>query len=309
MLFSLVKGVASLITAIFPLFSGISCGVFSVNECLSCYEDFDEYTALYFRGYAVFGIIYSIIAIFLSGHDEYYDGFIIAMAFFLLGFMICVLGAAATTNVADSEGKVYFFFTISIIPLIIKLPHTAYYTVNNILNDSFDSDRYSFIKASLIVELLLLLFWSLIHALMAVIKEIMHSDRNFVKNMPLTVWALEYTDIVSHIIVCCLYASSIDNGWENEKMAAYFAFFVINLYLFVLGLPFAMTDKSMMRNHVMIVDIVTDVPMFLITVIGRTYYHATYIGVDFVLKIVVFMRGVVYVPFFTCGTDGSATKS
>lgn len=49
--------------------------------------------------------------------------------------------------------------------------------------------------------------------------------------------------------------------------------------------------------HCIIVDTITDIPVFITTMAMRTYVNNTYISFDIAIKFLVFVRAVVWVPY------------
>ena len=105
-----------------------------------------------------------------------------------------------------------------------------------------------------------------------------------------------------------MYASDVqsrDNDNDTEWkpiLAAYYTFFVIDLFLWTLPLCIIMQiasdddDSTLMTAHIAITDVLTDIPMTITTLVGRTYIGNVYFLFDIIVKFVLFARAVVWLP-------------
>ena len=125
-------------------------------------------------------------------------------------------------------------------------------------------------------------------------------------------WSLEFGDVISHVVVCLVYAHSIGpiDHWDKSPiLQAYFAFWIINLYSWALPLyPMIayINDKKsgshvVIAYHIMAVDFFTDLPILIITLSGRTYVNNAYISFDIAVKIILFLRGCIWTPIVVFG--------
>ena len=112
---------------------------------------------------------------------------------------------------------------------------------------------------------------------------------------------MEYADVISHFIVIITYANNLEEAKWNSTVKAYFAFYTINLivWVFPLLIVCSASDENIIvpPYHGMIVDIITDIPMFITTVAKRAYIGNIYICFDIAVKFIVFIRGVIWVPY------------
>ena len=125
-------------------------------------------------------------------------------------------------------------------------------------------------------------------------------------------WSFEFSDIVSHLLVCIVYASNVESNEYTDKIfntndtiiGVYFGLFLIDLlfnfiplYVIVYLEPKShkLCDKygiSPLGDHVFILDLITDVPMFFITFFAKTYQESGFIIFDLVWKAVLFVRAL-----------------
>ncbi|CAF1553548.1 unnamed protein product, partial [Adineta ricciae] len=121
----------------------------------------------------------------------------------------------------------------------------------------------------------------------------------------LTLWSYEYADLISHIVVIILYLKESHMVFWDNTIKAYFVFYIINLFIWVIPLMSvclrSKEEKKIMimipAIHCIIIDVITDIPMFLITMIKRTYVNNIYICFDIAVKFIVFARCVVWIPY------------
>eukprot|EP01084_Bolivina_argentea_P022608 42019_1 len=170
-----------------------------------------------------------------------------------------------------------------------------YYLIDDILLDN--KSHFTALCADFSVTLLLLLIFSVVPFTMFGSKQ--------AKNVGLSIWSWEYCDCISHIIVCITYAYQITN-WDST-LIAYFVFFNFNLFLWIIPSYFTVQSTAYSALHLLIIDIITDVPMLIITLTQQTYVNNTYITVDLVVKSIVLLRGLVYIPIRACSDTFKAS--
>jgi len=56
------------------------------------------------------------------------------------------------------------------------------------------------------------------------------------------------------------------------------------------------SNKLIPAIHCIVIDVITDIPMFLITMVKRTYVNNIYISFDVAIKFIVFVRSVIWIP-------------
>ncbi|CAF1216059.1 unnamed protein product [Adineta steineri] len=225
----------------------------------------------------------------------YYDAFIIPislLALMCLAFLLVTLAVAEdnTDQLNEKEYYAYACFVFHIL-LIIKLSHTSYFMIDNTLQYKLSTTKikWNISLASIILEFFQLMAWTLIPFLWYP-----RSKRY------LALWALEYADLISHFIVMITYTNQLEQAKWDSTLKAYFAFYIINLIVWVFPLLIVckiIDGQGMIPPvHGMIVDIITDIPMFIITMAARAYVHNVYICIDIAVKFIVFIRGVIWVP-------------
>lgn len=290
----LLKGVALLATGVLFLLEGLSFGCIEVSGMVSLYKhDRDEFLLGYSRGLATWSFTYFLVEILVGMINGYYDIFILICG--VLG-----LGISVATIACISQKYETWMIPLGLtgIPLTAKVAHTGYFIIDTTLKEDSDAGLYTFLVVSLAFECVLLLGWSLWPFLTV------ESDE---QSIPLTAWGLEYADIVSHLMVCIFYANNIaplDHWHQSDIMQAYFAFWIINLFLWAIPLypMLYLTNgndqkiRVFIAWHIVIVDLLTDLPMMIITLAGRTYVGNIYIACDIAVKIILFIRGLVWVP-------------
>jgi hypothetical protein len=122
----------------------------------------------------------------------------------------------------------------------------------------------------------------------------------------ITIWSYEYTDLLSHILVIITYINQSKISHWDSVINAYFAFYIINLFTWVIPLTIVCSvsfeeesswAKMAPAIHCIVVDIITDIPMFIITMAKRTYVNNIYICLDIAVKFIVFTRSVIWIPY------------
>ena len=114
--------------------------------------------------------------------------------------------------------------------------------------------------------------------------------------MGFTIWSLEASDTISHVFVLITYCNRSENtNWDTIAIL-YFIFWEINIALWFIPSFITVQSRKWITAHIILSDISTDVPMFLLSLIYETYVGNIYIVIDMVVKAMVFLRAIVWVP-------------
>eukprot|EP01083_Nonionella_stella_P100595 283902_1 len=221
------------------------------------------------------------------------------------------------------SGFPYFLHYMSTLILCGRISTTSFYLIENILNGSY-SDEYVFQIVQLSFDVFFLLFFILVLYLPLIITDDKYKKEG---KSVLTVWAMEFEDIVAHFIVCLIYSSSLSStnadaynysyygtpsptsdfgqAFEffrhgDEYIGIYFVIYCINVTAFVLPLPWISNYQRLnyhpMIIHTMILDFITDLPFTAVSLIGATYVGHLFIAIDIAINIITFLRGILWVP-------------
>ena len=153
-----LEGLAELASVVSFIFTGISFGRISVKGCVKSWEVNPQLFCLRFaRGYSYLGLIFFIVQAVVSGYFAFYDVFII-----LISFGAILAGIATLAMIAkDFEKWVVALFVQGLI-VTVKMPHTVYFLISLIYQQDEGSPRFIFLICCLVMELILLLFWTLL---------------------------------------------------------------------------------------------------------------------------------------------------
>eukprot|EP01084_Bolivina_argentea_P093477 168110_1 len=202
----------------------------------------------------------------------------------------------------------YYFSTLI---LCVRLILNSYFVIKKMLSEDYSS-QYTFEIISLSFDFFFLLVFTLTLYLPLIIKK----DEKEEGMGILTVWAMEYGDIIAHSTVCFLYATSISSPSSSNSdpssfvdanshpfgdvyLLVYFVIYCVNVCVFCLPLPFISnysTTYHPMIIHTMLLDFITDLPFTVVTLAGKTYVGNFFITIDVVINIVTFIRGIIWVP-------------
>lgn len=167
---SFLSGLGSLASALVYLFTGISFGIINCPSVLPYGDENDtaKITCLLMKGSTLFSILYFTIIIIIDMYYGLYDGFILPLSFvilIILGFLLVSL-AKHNEDVLNSDHYIVYavLFVIFQTLLSVKLSHTSYHLVDNKIYKQVPTNviKEKVLLASLILELLQLLFWTLI---------------------------------------------------------------------------------------------------------------------------------------------------
>ncbi|CAF1050132.1 unnamed protein product [Adineta steineri] len=293
--FSYIQGLGTLAGALLYLFEGLSLGTIPIASAVLRYErdGTKDLTCLIMKGSALFSMLYFLIILIVDMYYGYYDAFILPVslvALIILTFLLVSLGQH-NQSALDRNECLFACFLFQTL-LIVKLSHTSYFMVDNTLHYQapISNVKWRVSLASIILELVQLMPWTLIPFLL------FPNSKRY-----LTLWSLEYADLISHFIVIVTYANGHKTAEWNNVIQTYFVFYIINLVTWVFPLlavcMFSDNNKMIPPCHAMIVDIITDIPMFITTMVTRAYVQNIYICFDIAIKFIVFARGVIWVPY------------
>ena len=86
-------------------------------------------------------------------------------------------------------------------------------------------------------------------------------------------------------------------------LKGYYIIFVVNVVALTLGPHFMLLTrwrntklKRYVVIHELVTDILTDIPFFVVSLVGQTYINNVWITLDMVLKGVVFVRAMIWIP-------------
>ncbi|UJR19167.1 hypothetical protein I4U23_022297 [Adineta vaga] len=286
--FSFLNGFVCLAATTAYLCSGILFG----RIPMIMYEKADELACSAIKESTLFSILYFTVITIVDMYYGYYDGFILPVSLIALMVLTFLLVSFARQNDGVFTEDFYpLLFILFQVVLLIKLSHTTYFFIDNRINYKLPTSEMKdrVLTASLILELLQVLFWTLIPFLCY-----STSKRH------ITLWSYEYADLISHIIGIVLYLKQSNISYWNITIKAYYAFYIINLFLWVIPLTLvcyrSKSNKLLPAIHCIIIDVITDIPMFLITIVKRTYVNNIYICFGIVIKFIVFVRSVIWIP-------------
>ncbi|CAF3395071.1 unnamed protein product, partial [Rotaria sp. Silwood2] len=160
---SFIHGLACLVVAIPYLFTGISC---SIIPPINCANDSDTRTlsCLMMKGSALFSVLYFTIIAIVHMYYGYYDGFVLPLSLVALMVLAFLLVSLGNRDEEPPKKELYFLlFIIFQALLLIKLSHTSYFIIDNKIHNQLPTSEIKgrVLTASLILELLQLLFWTL----------------------------------------------------------------------------------------------------------------------------------------------------
>lgn len=207
-----------------------------------------------------------------------------------------------TTNMSN-EGSflAMLLYWISTLILGIRMVINSFFLFKHLLENN-KSGEYVFELTQLGFDCFFLLLFTLtLYLPLLIVNE---QDKKEGKSI-LTVWAMEYGDIIAHLIVCILYGNDlttngpINSFTKDPYFVGYFIVYCINIIVFSLPLPWISLHAETyhpMIIHTMFLDVITDLPFTIITLAGKTYVGNFFITVDVVVNIVTFIRGIIWVP-------------
>jgi len=199
--------------------------------------------------------------------------------------------------VQKSNKSHYLHMALSFLALVltVKLAHTVYFSTDLTRRSVWD-DTYNFLMMSMVFELILLSFCTLI--------PYVHIKEKEGEFHAFTAWGMEFADMVTQIVLLQWYSRANPEAtpWDLI-LKLYYAFFVIDLVVFVSGCTFMLTllpaehIRRFVAMHIIVIDILTDLPFFCISLAGRTYVGNVFITIDMAFKMALFVRAVLWVPF------------
>ncbi|CAF1203316.1 unnamed protein product [Adineta ricciae] len=222
--FSFLHGFATLATAIQYWLSGMSFGVIPPVS----YENAEQLSCLIMKGSTLLSMLYFTAILVVDMYYGYYDGFILPISLLALLTLTFLFSSLAKNDEKALESDLYrLLFVVFQAILLIKLSHTSYFMIDNRINYKLPTSgiKDRVLTASLILELFQLLFWTLTPFLW-----FPSSKRH------LTLWSYEYADLISHIVVIILYLKQSHMVFWDNTIKAYFVFYIINLFIWVIPL-------------------------------------------------------------------------
>eukprot|EP01083_Nonionella_stella_P050425 134125_1 len=325
----LMDGLSSLASVVNFLFSGLTFGLIPSVRDIEDETDNILFTFILSRASQSLYALYLIVVLIVTMYNAYNSVYniIITSVALLVAFWIIYLMKKKKKDEEDDEGLTgfaYFLYWSGTLILCVRLLVNTYYLIVNILNGNHSAE-YEFQIVQLSGDLFFLLLFTLALYLPLIIVD----DKNKTKGKSLlTVWAMEYGDIIAHLIVCLLYAPSISQdasvseyavteapansqSFGDVYLTVYFIIYCVNVSLFCLPLPwvsnFAATYHPMII-HTMGLDFVTDLPFTIVTLAGETYVGNIFITIDVVINIITLIRGLIWVPVEFKTADLEPTK-
>jgi len=289
---TIFDSVKSLFSALSFLFTGWSFGCLKIPP----YKITPQFMITYTRGCALLClIIYIPIVTYSMQHN------IQAQLTFATVILIWMFNIA-TIAFIDYKRNLWIFGHVGTLFLIlIKLSISSFNVASECLKDEL---KLSFAFNSLMCELSLLLIYSpLPFALLEGLQQDLPQQRllqqgnsNKCRKVGFTIWSLEISDTLSHIFVLITYCNHSDNTEWNIVAILYFIFWEINIFLWFIPSFITVKKRKLITTHIIISDVLTDIPMFFISLIRETYVGNIYIVIDMVVKALVFLRAIVWVP-------------
>jgi len=292
-LFEAICHLSSIVDVIAFIANGVTFGGIPVS---SRYDkeferDRNSFIIRVTRGYLTTAIIYFVVQSVFAMFRGYYDAF---------EFPTCFAGGALVIAVAVSIKKLpdrrYFNASLLALALLLsaKLLHSTFYFTDRTLRSVHD-DTFNFLAMSFIVEMVLLMFCTLIPYLHIVEKK----DKFHIYN----IWGIEAVDLVSQTVVIQTLCRQRPAEEWSAIVTAYFLIFAVNVVTLAVGAHCILLTqwkstklKRFVVAHEVVTDTLSDIPFFVVTLVGRTYIGNVWITLDMVLKGVVFVRGVIWIP-------------
>eukprot|EP01084_Bolivina_argentea_P029917 55507_1 len=312
----ILDALKSLALSVNFLFSGLTFGVIpSVRDIENEKENLKFNTILANVSQSLY-ILYLVIILIISMYYDYNSVYNIIFEFIALIISIWIIYLLKRTKknqpmninltqpVEEEKritGFTYFLYYISTLILYVKTLVISYLLIKRVLNKE-KSGIYNFEVVCLSLNFFFLLLFTLcLYLPLIVVDEKKKEGKNI-----LTVWSMEYADIIAHLAVCLTYSVSLaadDNNasgpFFNGYLEAYFIIYCINVSLFTLPLPYITNYSSSyhpMIIHTMILDFATDLPFTIVTLAGKTYVGNLFITIDIVVNIITFIRGIIWIP-------------
>jgi hypothetical protein len=295
---SALRSLGAILAVTLYAVEGLSCGLIKVPECVG-EEHWDKeqggYLGFFVRGYAMLTFIYYVVEIVFCLFYGYNDIFVLIMG------IVSVLCASAIMVMAGNKYQVKLIqhgMFFSAIFLVIKYAHTGYVLVTMFsqpLPSGFTIQTlYICVAAS--VETLLFIYVTFFPLLL--VKKA--NDEDMALRTATTVWAIENADALTLLVIIVSYAYHAQKGPDDPVLMAYFAFFAIDLVVFALPLYFTYKNKNYFLYHIMLCDFMTDVPVFIIALAGKTYVGNWVICINITVNVIEFAKGFAWLPVKIC---------
>ena len=191
LLFEVISYLSAIVDVITFIVTGITFGGIPVSNRYN--KEFERNRNSFIirvtRGYITISIIYFVVQSIFAMFRGYYDAFEFITCFFGWGLIIAV-----TVSIRKLPDRLYLnisLLTLSML-LTVKLCHTTFYCTDLTLRGVRD-DTYNFLMMSFIVEMILLIFCTLIPYL-----HVVEDKENF---HVFNIWGMEVVDLVSQTVV------------------------------------------------------------------------------------------------------------
>ena len=275
---------------------------------------FDEASYVFNALGCIFWLGSLIISLYFGIHDH------LNLILIILLLSSCILTVSLQYN-KKSYGKDAYQFTLSMVtPIILccKLGTTSYFMLDYILNNNnnIKDDEYisgfndytrsvyfKYIFITTVVELVLL----------AIVTYIPHMIKEF---FYVSLWATEFYDLVSHFIVCIAFAIVLNNDatnnitsiWDDKILKLYFILFLGQLFCWATPMYITLSNKKFYAIHIALIDFIFDTGNLYNSFSKRTYIGNPWITGDLILKIIILLRSVIWVPINACVDDIKNTE-
>eukprot|EP01084_Bolivina_argentea_P107900 192869_1 len=294
MLFHVLENVSKLIEIMTFLVTGLSFGSIKIQGILNgeFVQNRNQFVIRVIHGYVQLSFLYYCGQCFFAMYYGYYD---------IFEFIVSIVGVAVCTvilvSIQQFDHDRYLKLALSLLGcvLTIKMCHTVYFNTY-ITQQGIRDDTYNYLMFCLIFEFILLSFCTLIPYIY-----IQENEGHF---HLFTVWGLEFVDLTTQIAVIQTYSrrhSHDETSISNDIiLTTYYALFTADIIIFVLGIHIMFTAstflKKYMAAHIIIIDVLSDIPFFITSLLGRTYVGNAFIAFDMAFKMAVFVRGVIWAP-------------
>eukprot|EP01083_Nonionella_stella_P041676 112895_1 len=324
----ILDGLKSLAKVVNYLFSGLSFGLIPSVSDIEREEDNLEFALILARAsQSLYGLycVTLLIAAMYYDFNSIYNILITSVAFLITFWFIFLMKKRSKDKKDKSDssldnpdlengfsGFAYFLHYAATLLLCIRMLVNTYFLISHILNPADAAPgEYEFEIIHLSFDCFFLLLFTLVLYLPLIIKD---GETKTQGKRILTVWAMEYGDIIAHLTVCMLYAPTLEShsgSFGDVYLIIYFVIYCINVTVFCLPLPWVSNYASTyhpMIIHTMSLDFITDLPFTVVTLAGSTYVDNLFITIDVVINIITFIRGMVWVPVEFKTKELNATK-
>jgi len=114
-------------------------------------------------------------------------------------------------------------------------------------------------------------------------------------------FALEWFDILSQIAVILIYNRLSNYEYKDTTLKVYWSIMLIQLFGWCLPIFIGSANsKRYIAIHVCILDILTDLPWIIITIISSAYVMHFWIFIDLFIKVIILIRAIVVNVLIYC---------